>query len=278
MHRFHYRKSGSGVNLDFYAGGLEAFEDFGLEPATIAGASGGGITGAVEASGMNSHDLQALLLEFSPLLWKAMDPIMPPVVGPLWHWGMFGGTKLEKLLAPHCAPTFAETYVPFACFTSNMSQQKAAVWSTQHTPDAPLATRAIDGGRLPVAFPPAKIAGEYHRDGGIMYNYPIDFKFEGQDESLPTIGLTFRSTMGAAEPIRNGLDDLSVCMDAMLVACAKQHIDAANWAKTIVVDPVGSSFEFTRSKEQTKQDFATGYRCVAQWLNDNVAGLYPAKS
>lgn len=261
--------AGSGLNLTLYAGALEAFEEAGWEPVSVAGTSGGGIIGSAVAAGMKPKDIQKLLLDFMPPLFKILDPSWLPFSW-VFHWGIFKMKKLQlrlsSILADFGVVHFKDTEIPFACFTTNMNTGLATEWSSAKTPDELVSTRVVDGSRLPVAMRPAWIKKDPHRDGGLAYNYPIDFKFSDHDHSVPTIGLLFR---GVAQPdgkVTSALGDLLACVGLLLASTAREHVEDAPWANTIVLEPAGSALHFLKSEEEALADFRVGYNCVKDWL------------
>lgn len=279
MKKIHIRAAGSGLNLTFYAGALEALEELGYEPDTGAGTSGGGDILAMWCAGFSAKEIQALLLQFMPPLFKILDPSWLPTS---WYfrWGIYKMQKLQAEIKKHLALKgivhFKDMKVPFACFTTNMRTGQRADWSTVSTPDDVVGDRVVDGSRLPIAMQPGWITGEPHRDGGLVYNYPIDFKFPGQNEMSPTIGLLFKGTANpGGKPVKDFFDDATRCIDFMLAATARKHMEDAAWANTIVIKPVGSAMDFLKTPEQAKADFKVGYDCVKQWFAMNEPKTTP---
>lgn len=270
MKKAHIRAAGSGLNLTFYAGAFEAFEELGIEPETAAGASGGGDMLAAWVAGMSAKEIQALLLEFMPPMLKILDPEWLPSS---WYfkWGINRMQKFQaemrKALAKKGVVKFKDLKVPFACFTTNMQTGKLHEWSTSKTPDECVGDRVVDGSRLPFAMQPGWINGQPHRDGGLLYNYPIDFRFPVQNAMVPTIGLLFRGTTDpGGKPVKDFFDDAYRCIDFMLAATAREHVEDAHWANTIIIEPVGSGIDFLKSPEKAKKEFKIGYDCVKRWF------------
>ena len=275
--KIHLRLAGSGLNLTLYAGALEAFEEAGYSPATVAGTSGGGVIGAAWSAGMTAKEIQELLLSFMPPAAKILDASWFPASW-FWNWGLYRMKKLQaemgKQLALRGVSSFSDFKVPFACFTANMQTGNLHAWSKDTTPSAPVGDRVVDGCRLPVAMQPGWIDGMPHRDGGLLYNFPIDYKFMGQDELVPTVGLLFRGTaQRSGGKLHNAFDDGMACIDLMLAATAREHIEDASWAKTITLDPKSSGMNFLKTPEEAKEDFQSGYRTVKAWLDKNLLAL-----
>jgi len=277
MKKINIRAAGSGLNLTFYAGALEALEDLGYEPETGAGTSGGGDILSVWCAGMPAKEIQALMLKFMPPLFKILDPSWLPTS---WYfrWGIYQMKKLQAemkaALKTRGVVKFKDMKVPFACFTTNMQTGELAEWSTSKTPDEVVGDRVVDGSRLPFAMQPGWINGQPHRDGGLLYNYPIDFKFPVQNAMTPTIGLLFKGTVSpGGKPVKDFFDDASRCIDYMLAATSREHVEDAHWAKTIVIEPVGSAMDFLKTEEQARADFKVGYNCVKRWFDANKGSL-----
>lgn len=268
---FHLRMAGSGLNLTLYAGALQAFEEAGYKPATVAGTSGGGIIGAAWSAGMTAKEIQDLLLSFMPPALKILDASWLPTSW-VWNWGLYRMKKMQAEFGKHLKAKgvvhFKDFKVPFACFTANMQTGNLHVWSTETTPEANAGDRVIDGTRLPVAMQPAWIDKMPHRDGGLLYNFPIDHQFTGQDQTLPTIGLLFRGTaQRSGAKLNNAFDDAFACIDLMLAATAREHIEDAHWAKTITLNPKSSGMNFFKSEQEAKDDFKSGYETVLPLLS-----------
>lgn len=270
MNKCHLRLAGSGLNLTFYAGAVEGFEELGYAPETVVGASGGGDIGALWAAGMSAKEIQALLLRFMPPITKILDPSWVPTS---WYFkfGIYQMKKFQKqsreALQTKGVVRFKDLKVPFACFTTNMQTGELCEWSTTKTPEAIVGDRIVDGSRLPIVMQPGWIDGQPHRDGGLLYNFPIDFKFPVQDVAVPTIGLLFRGTATVGgKPVKDILDDAGRCLDLLLAATAREHIEDAAWANTIVIEPAGSAIDFLKSEAQAKADFAVGKKCVLDWF------------
>lgn len=261
--QIHLRLAGAAANIPYYAGALEALEDLGIEPATIAGTSAGSIIGGAKASGMSAKEIQQLLFDIAPLL-SILDPSWNPASIPV-DGGQCLGQKLESILAKHMAKSFNTTKIPFACFTANMSKQQVAVWSTYTTPHESVAARCTDSSRIPLWFKPRWIHGEPHFDGGMVYNYPIDFKFPDQDNTLQTLGLMVKSCVGKPKVFKGlfkGTDVLLSSIDVLMAATTRAHIEEADWAKTIVLGPAGSSFDFAKDIAKMKAEMKSGYESV----------------
>lgn len=274
--KIHVRMAGSGLNLTLYAGAFQALEEAGYEPASVAGSSGGGVVGAVWASGMSAKEIQDLLLTFMPPALKILDAPWFPVTW-IIKWGLYRmralQQKMKDILKEKGVVRFKDTNVPFACFTTNMNTGLACTWSSFHTPEEILGDRVVDGTRLPVAMQPGWINGDPHRDGGLAYNYPIDFQFPDQDQTIPTIGLLFRGTAHLNGKIDSALKDLTACIDIMLASTAREHIEDAPWARTVILEPAGSAMNFFKSAEEAKADFKVGYNCVKDWLAEHESSL-----
>jgi predicted acylesterase/phospholipase RssA len=270
MKPIHLRASGSGMNFTKFLGAASALSEEGgydlTHPdSTVAGTSGGALVMSMLASGLKMSRAKELTLQFMP-------PI-PNVVRVPWFplsWvmkmGMDDGSGIEEVLRQYLSPKFRSTKIPLAVFTTNMTKGVSVEWSTTATPDADLPARVVDSMRLPLVFTPRILKGEYHRDGGLMRNFPIDFKFPNQKENVDTIGLYFKGGAGGQDrQIKSAVDDLFGCIELMLAATTAEHIEDAHYANTIVLNP-GNGLDFGKSKDSAVKDFEDGYKTVVSFL------------
>lgn len=263
----HFRRSGTGMNLTYFAGASKAFEELGITAATSANVSGSAYIGMAEASNMKADELQELILDFMPPAKKIMDARWWVPGSTWWKKGKIIGRKLERLVDHHFPTTLGETTIPFACFTSNYNTGTVGVWSSQTTPGVLSKEAVVGTGRLPGLFEPWVVDGEDHFDGGVLYNYPIGFKFAGQNDLLPTIGLLFQGTADFEyAKMRNVVEVGTRTLSLMFVNSAKEHLDQAHWAQTIVFRPKGSFLNFMRSREEAKEEMKEGREAVMRWF------------
>jgi NTE family protein len=270
--RVHTRWAGGGVNLLEYAGALEALEAAGIEVASAAGTSAGAIMAGALGSGLRSKDIQKLLLDFAPMSKTIVDIPWWNIPGLISGRGMVQGVKLQKALDDQFVSSFGECVIPTACFTTNLSKGAVHEWSSQKTIGVNLAEAVTASCRIPVVFAHyVSKQKEIHVDGGVVYNYPIDFKFEGQNEKLPTIGFMFRSTDGGPQPnlIKgSALDEVMASMNNALAAISREHMEDANFAKTCVLLG-GKALDFDLDRTAVRKAFTRGKDACSKWLEEN---------
>lgn len=269
--KIHARYAGSALDFYRYIGVKAALEELRVAVATAAGSSGGAIATVGDGSGLTAMDMTEAGMEMLPLWAKLVDPRWTP-----WStWtkaGIAKGDALEAILRKYIAPTFADMQIPIAMWTANMTTMQPCEWSTRRTPfdNAPKAT--VGSCRLPGLFEPWIIGKgrrrEKHRDGGLFYNYPIDFQFPDQDTAIPTIGFMFHTTLGAANPNaadENLVEDVISSLSPIMASASRQHVARAHWARSIILGTTTSGLNFAKTKEEVRSDIDTGRESVLRW-------------
>ena len=186
----HLSFAGGGMFFLSHVGFLWAAHERGVEIMGAAGTSAGALASGLSASHLTpGQEVNDLILSFFPANKKLISLNLSKLPS---RYGLFSLRKLEKQLEKYLPKTFADCKHPVAVFTSNIDGQCLAEWSTEATPNAPLAARVVDSCRIPGVFQSRNINGQEHTDGGVLYNYPIDYWKDAEDPT--TIGIKFGGT------------------------------------------------------------------------------------
>lgn len=164
---------------------LEAFDELGLRPATIAGSSMGALVGAAYAGGMSGRELREHALS---LLSNRMA-MARHVFGS--KGGRFGnllsikglmsmqleGRKLVDIALPDHLPQMLEDHaIPIKIIVTDYERMEEVVIQTGHVHEAVGASIAIPG-----LISAPLINGRIHVDGGVKNPVPFNHVTEGMD-------------------------------------------------------------------------------------------------
>lgn len=158
---------------------LEVFEEFGIKPSIISGASIGAIIGAVYASGVSASELKASVDEIvfrkSGKFWEIhkrsdlinvlnfVDPVMK-------QGGIIKGEKFVNFLGEKLKiSNFSELKIPLKIVATDFLKNSERVFSTGNLLQSIRASFALPG-----LFSPVTVNGHYYIDGGVSNPLPYD--------------------------------------------------------------------------------------------------------
>jgi NTE family protein len=168
--------SGGGGACIAAVGAARAMEEAGIEPALIAGCSGGAIWGSMWAAGLSAHDMA----EFS-LSWRAEDYLdiqwakLPRfVLSALRGFtGLAKGEAIEHLFDSTLVDLrVGDTPIPFTTIVYNMDLGNVEWFGSERTPDLTLGELVRIAIALPLFIESVKIGGHLYVDGGIVDVFP----------------------------------------------------------------------------------------------------------
>jgi len=157
---------------------LQAFDDLGIQPAQISGASIGSIFGAAYASGMSAAEIIAFTEERFSNRWKLLADLLQinprNISGFIEKGGLrFGEIDIERalgLLLPDDFPArFDQLQIPLNIVASDFFAQREQVFNSGDLLPAMAASAAI-----PAVFSPVTIDGRVYIDGGTTNPVPFD--------------------------------------------------------------------------------------------------------
>lgn len=164
---------------------LQAFDDLGLKPASIAGASIGALMGAAYAAGLSAREIAAHVFESLAnrrlvvgRLWRTRPPSFAEFIAE-------GGLRLGQLnaervvaafLPPRVPRRFEDLAIPLTVIATNFFEGVECELATGDLPSAIGASAAI-----PAIFRPVRREGVVLIDGGISNPLPFDVAARGTD-------------------------------------------------------------------------------------------------
>lgn len=167
---------------------LEAFDEMGVKPAAIAGASIGALIGAAYAAGMRGRDIRHYVLTLAHSPGEIRRRLVASRAGTFAHFlsGAFSrATQLdaEKFCAqflPQAVPDdFAALKIPLTVMATDLHRRQEAPLSSGPLHRAVAASIAIPG-----LFQPVMVDGRVLIDGGTTNPLPYDILFDRADVVL----------------------------------------------------------------------------------------------
>ncbi len=167
---------------------LEALEEMGLKPTTIAGTSIGAIFGAGAAAGLSARYMRAhveeLLSERYGLIRQLFSARPRPVdrlfnLFPMRSALLDAEVMLDLLLPSRLPATMEQLAVPLAVVATDFYAQEAVVIRS-----GPLKRAIAASIALPVIFSPVIIEGRALLDGGLVDPLPFELVKDGSDLTI----------------------------------------------------------------------------------------------
>ncbi len=248
----HAPKSELRIGLALGAGGargfahipvLEAFDELGLKPVVVSGASIGAIIGAGYCAGMSGADIRTYVHD---LFRRRAD-----VVSRLWRtrpksarefftaggvrFGQFDAERLLSAFLPEVIPSgFADLRIPLKVVASDFYGWKETVLEEGDLRKAIAASVAI-----PVIFRPVLIEGRVMVDGTVFNPVPFDIVAPHTDivVAVDVIG----GPIGPASRMPTPMEAVFGTTQLLMRAILAQKLRQAN-APQILVKPAISSF------------------------------------
>ncbi len=168
---------------------IEALDELGIRPVSIAGSSIGAIMGAGMAAGMTGRDIRdyahAVLSNRGEVLsrmWRARPGSFGEIVAGGFSVAQFDIERILKSFLPVAVPaTFAELGIPLRVTATDYYGHSLAVFDSGDLPSALAASAAI-----PAVFRPVQRDGKLLVDGGIYNPVPFDL-LEGRADIVIAI-------------------------------------------------------------------------------------------
>ena len=157
--------SGAAMGLS-HIGVLRVLEREKIPIDILAGSSIGALIGSFWASGLNSHDLEKIALEFrtKQSLLKLVDPNVVP------KFGIFRGGQVTRVLRRQLGnKSFRDLRLPVKIAACDYARREVVVLDEGSVIQAVRASVSI-----PAIFEPVKVHGRYLIDGGALAPVPVE--------------------------------------------------------------------------------------------------------
>ena len=286
---------GGGVKGAAYAGVIEVLEPAAILPQIkcVAGTSAGAINATLVSLNYNADETVQMMMDTDFSKFEDGSDLGGPIRF-IEDYGWFKGdyflnlmkgyickktgseeTTFAELLNPPkpVEPAFKELYV----FGTDVSQQRWQEFSHRTTPDMKIADAVRISMSIPFFFEARSYKGDVYCDGGVLYNYPIDFFDPTKDgyrtPTQETLGFHFYNPGGAAPPPINDVWRFTGgVMDAILdLQDIQLQANPGDESRTVFIDTLGVSFtDFHLSDETKLALIAQGRTATADYLKQFV--------
>jgi len=198
---------------------LEALDEMGLRPASIAATSMGAVIGAAYASGMSGAEIRAYATgvfgnrsQFLSRLWNVRPRRLKDVEIGIGQYDL--ERVLKAFLPETLPPDFDGLHISFKAVATDYYAGEAAVLS-----EGPLIRSIAASAAVPMLFRPVVVDGRVMVDGGLTNPVPFDV-LEGMDIVIAADVVT--EPAGRSDRLPGGLESLfgsaSLLMRSLLMA------------------------------------------------------------
>ena len=144
-----------------HIGVIKVLEKENIQIDMIAGSSMGALVGALWASGLNSSEIESILMEYNNKRLKAYGLL----VDLCFHkMSLAKGNKIRRFLEKHIGnKTFQDVRLPLRVVACNLTKRQEVIFNSGRIVDAVMASIAI-----PAVFAPRIINGDLIIDGGMI--------------------------------------------------------------------------------------------------------------
>ncbi len=290
---------GGGSKGAAYAGSVQILDELNLLPNIrhIGGTSAGSITAAILATGGGSKGLTESIkhTHFSQFLddrWGVLGDIKRAIFNYGLHTGhqfvdilkslidqFSGSSDLTFRQLDTLADEQPDQFKKLKVVTSNLTRQQPQVFDSENSPNLPIWLAVRASMSIPLIFEPVCIDGEYHVDGGLAWNYPIDLYDESttrfnkhtlgfylEPQQLTKTGKAFKTTHYNI----NSLKKFALGLGSYLYETANsKHIHPEDRKRTIFIDDLGvDGTNFSISKETIDALIESGRKATKSYFED----------
>ena len=300
---------GGGIKGIAYAGAIGVLEEKGIMPGIrrVAGTSAGAITATLLALGAGGAQIQEIL---HATQFGTFEDASLGVVRNSWRllhrYGWYKGDAFSAWAKKQIAALGGDAGLTFAALSArakdapgryrelymigtDLSAQRAVVYSAERTPDTPIWQALRISMSLPLVFASMKSGKDVCVDGGLSWNYPLDLfdhpRYKagtGGESDAPfynTATLGFRVDSRAeiqAErshfnlprtDVRNLVDYLKALVGFAIDMANHAHLKDADWHRTVFIDSQGvSTTDFGIDEKQQTALIESGRKGAEDYL------------
>jgi NTE family protein len=290
---------GGGVKGIGLVGALEVMEAKGFQWNMVAGTSAGAIVAALVAAGYTAGELRQILegldyRQFKDEGFIDRVPIIGQLASLLFEKGIYEGeffeTWIRELLSKKGVKTFGDLLAKpgslyrhrLQVLVSDVTENRILVLPSglEHyrvSPDSYDVARAVRMSMsIPFFFEPVRSGGHYFVDGGMLSNFPV-WLFDRQPQNagdadppprFPTFGFKLvEPTDNEPNQIDSIIDFIKALVTTMLESHDKQHVEEADFLRTIAIPTVGvRTTEFTLTAEKRTRLYQSGRAAAEEFL------------
>ena len=312
---------GGGVKGIAYAGAISVLEQKGImrDIRRVAGTSAGAIMATFLALGASGAQIEQILHDTR---FSTFEDASLGLIRNTWRllhrYGWYKGDAFSEWAKKQIAALGGDADITFAMLASNakeqpgkcrdlymigtdLSAQRATVYSSEHTPGMPVRQALRISMSLPLVFASITEDHDVRVDGGLSWNYPIDLfdhprylsgnSGKTNDDNYNPATLGFRVDSRAkiqAErsqfklpraKVNNLVDYIKALVGFAIDMANHAHLNEADWHRTVFIDSLGiSTTDFGIGEKEELALVDSGGKCTEnyfQWFENAPADAPP---
>jgi len=300
---------GGGVKGIAYAGAVAVLEERGVlgDIRRVAGTSAGAITACLVALGADAARTRKIV---TAAPFASFEDSSIGLVRDTWRllkrYGWYKGDAFAAWMRAQIKALAGDAELDFAALAgrarsqpgrfrelfvvgTDLTAQRAVVYSAANTPDVPLWKAARISMSLPLVFASVKRGGDVWVDGGLTWNYPIDLfdraRYAGDDGGEGDARVYNKATLGfrvdtraeiTAERRRFGLPStkvdsfpeyLKALVGFMTDMANRVHLQPRDWHRTVFIESHGvGTTDFNLDATQVSRLVESGRVGTEAWF------------
>ncbi len=236
--------SGGGARGIIHIGVLQAFDEAGLRPACISGASMGAIVGSFYAAGVRPEEMLKLLKKKN---WLSMFRIKASFSGFLEL------AYLRTILEKYVPNDFDSLEIPFYAGATNLTKHTYEVFHTGSVHQAVLASASI-----PILFVPVMIGDCRYVDAGVMNNVPSEVLVGKCDNIL---GVDVNNVV-----LNKPSDNIkTIATEVFHIVVQHNSAEGLSHCDAIISPQLGAEFDML-DFSKTDALYEIGYKEASEWI------------
>jgi NTE family protein len=316
---------GGGVKGIAYGGALAVLNDASILNGIqrVAGSSAGAISATLLALGYSPSDISAIIAETN---FKDFEDgnLISEILGISKKFGWFKGDKFKAWIGKYIQDKTGKSTFTFGelaeqarakgfrnlyVVATNLSEQRAEIFSHEHTPGVAIQDAVRMSMSIPLYFYTVLNGQSIMADGGTIWNYPIsifdDKKYIANPQNCTkaeyfdnpdyvvnyeTLGfridsrneMKYSKDNWATEPkkIGNLKEYAGAIINLLMEAANKTHLHQNDWNRTVFVDALDvKTTDFKLSASKIQDLIVSGKMCTSAYLKwrdgDAVWGVLP---
>ncbi len=312
---------GGGIKGIAYAGAISVLEEKGVMPdiRRVSGTSAGAITATFLALGASGAQIEQILHNTQ---FSTFEDASLGLVRNTWRllhrYGWYKGDVFSAWAKKQIAALGGDADITFSSLAAqakeqpgkfrelymigtDLSAQRATVYSFEHTPDMPVWQALRISMSLPLVFASVTEGHDVRIDGGLSWNYPIDLfdhpSYMGNTAGKEHDGHYNPATLGfrvdsraeiQAErsrfnlpraKVNNLVDYLKALVGFAIDMANHAHLNKADWHRTVFIDSLGvSTTDFGIDEKHQLALIDSGSKCTEayfQWFENAPADCPP---
>lgn len=279
--RVHLVLSSGGMRVLAYVGAVQAFENAGIEVASVSACSAGTIIGALVAAGTPSGEIEQLVLETDFRRFAGRSARWARLVAlRRWPFAPDSPPRFADLVRTKIEPgtTFADLPRPFATMGIDIVSGEYLVYTKETHPEMRVADAVGIATAVPLAYPPHQVGDRLIVDAAIATWSPVWLTAAVEpffEERLPIVVLRSARTAPVQTPRR--LPQFVNSLIAASIAGGDDLLIRGNPRVQIINLPTGSvrTFQFDLDPQERARLIRIG-RSTTQDAIDRVDGDFAA--